>query len=263
MQARINGFLMNYEVSGPPTAPAVVLHHPLATDLTSWDELAAALEPTYRVVRLDARGHGRSEATTGAYTFEMLSADVIGLMDHLGIDRARFVGLSMGGMVGQYLGLLYPERFSCLALVSTSSRMGGDDTIWETRIRDGLEKGMPAMVDGAMARWVAPDILSGANPVLVRRLRAMILATNPVGYVGWCHAIRTLDITGRLAAIRLPVSVIVGALDPATPVAASEAIHAAIPGSELVVIPGVSHMLQVEAPATFHAHLLPFLARHG
>jgi 3-oxoadipate enol-lactonase len=263
MHARINGFEMSYEVSGRTEAPAVVLHHPLATTLKSWDELTAALEPNYRVIRFDARGHGKSEATPGPYTFEQLSSDAIGLMDHVGVASARYVGLSMGGFVGQYLGLLHPGRFHSLALVSTSSNMSAGQEIWTTRIKTATEGGMPTVVDGAMARWVAPDVLAGSNPALVDRLRAMILATPPVGYVGWCEAIRTLDITGRLGAIKLPVQVIVGALDPATPPAGAEVIHKAIPGSEFVVMPGVSHMLQVEQPAAFHAHLLPFLAKHG
>lgn len=264
MQATINGFQMTFADEGAKDAPPVVLHHPLATNLTSWDELAAALLAAgYRVVRFDARGHGRSEATAGPYTFEQLAGDVVGLMDHLGIPRARYVGLSMGGFVGQYLGLLHPGRFQCLGLVSTSSSMTAGQEIWDTRIRTASEGGMSTVVDGAMARWVAPALLAGGNPPLVARLREMILSTPARGYIGWCQAIRTLDITSRLGAIRLPTQVIVGALDPATPPAAAEVIHRGITGSELVVIPGVSHMLQVEDPAAFHRHLLPFLARHG
>ena len=253
MQTRINGFQMNYQVSGRAEAPPVILHHPLATTLESWGELTAALEPAYRVIRFDARGHGKSEATPGAYRFGQLTSDVIGLMDHLGVAKARYVGLSMGGFVGQYLGLLHASRFHSLGLVSTSSSMSAGQEIWDTRIRTAAEDGMPTVVDGAMARWVAPKVLAGSNPALVARLRAMVLATPPVGYVGWCEAIRTLDITSRLGEIKLPVQVIVGALDPATPPAAAEVIHKGIPGSELVVMPGVSHMLQVEEPAAFQS----------
>lgn len=263
MQTRINGFDMRVAVTGRATAPPVILHHPLATDLTSWDELAAALEPAYHVVRFDARGHGRSEATAGAYTFDQLAGDVVALMDHLGIARARYVGLSMGGMVGQYLGIMHGGRFECMALVSTSSDMSAGQDLWTARIKMAATQGMASVVDGAMARWVAPDVLGGGNPALVARMRAMILATNPVGYVGWCEAIRAFDVTARLAAIALPTQVIVGALDPATPPAAAQVIHDHIPGSELVVLPGVSHQLQMEEPAQFHASLLPFLAKHG
>src|SRR5512145_860706 len=116
MQASINGIRLNYQVDGPDQAPTVVLHHPLATDLTIWDELTAALRPRYRVVRFDARGHGASEATTAPYDFAMLRAEVTGLMDHLTIARAHYLGLSMGGMVGQHLGVEQPQRFASLIL---------------------------------------------------------------------------------------------------------------------------------------------------
>lgn len=264
MQAKINGIRVCYEIAGRERAPPVILHHPLATNLKIWDELTAALEPSYRVIRFDARGHGQSEAPGGAYTFETLTRDVIGLMDHLKLSKARYLGLSMGGFVGQYLGLLHPDRFHSLCLVSTSSNMAAlGREIWDERIRIVDQQGMtPAVVNGALARWLAPETLK-SRPALVARLRAMIEATPPSGYVGWCHAIRTLDITNRISAIKLPTMVIAGALDPATPPSGARVIHDEIKGSELVVIPGVSHMLNVEAPDVFHGHVLPFLAAHG
>lgn len=263
MKARINGIDIEYAVDGPASAPPVVLHHPLATDLTIWDELAAALAPAYRVVRFDARGHGKSSAPSGAYDFAMLCADTLGLMDHLGIAKARFLGLSMGGMVGQHLGIRHPDRFHCLVLVSTSSAPAAQGTaIWEERIRIAGTQGMAPVVDGAMARWVAADAMA-SNPALVARLRRMILATPPAGYVGWCRAIMSHNATADLARITLPTQVVVGAADPATPPAAARVIHEAITGSIYVEMPGVSHMLQVEAPAAFHAYVRPFLDRHG
>jgi 3-oxoadipate enol-lactonase len=264
MQARINGIGMTYRVEGPDEAPPVVLHHPLATNLTIWNELTEALLPAYRVVRLDARGHGGTDAPGGAYTFETLAADVIGLMDHLGIAKTRFFGLSMGGMVGQYLGVLHPDRFHSLCLVSTSSQVPAEARpLWDERIKIvSGPQGMNGVIDGAMARWVAPDALANNKP-LVARLRAMILATPTAGYAGWCHAIAGLNVTDRISAITLPAQVVVGALDPATPPAAAQLIHRQIAGSSYVEVPGVSHMLHVEDPASFHAVVLPFLAKHG
>jgi 3-oxoadipate enol-lactonase len=263
MRATINGFEMNFETSGPARASAVVLHHPLATNLTIWDELTRALEPNYRVVRMDARGHGLSEAPKGPYDFETLAGDVVKLMDHLAITKARFLGLSMGGMVGQYLGFLHPSRFHSLCLVSTSSAVPSEALpLWDERIRTASSSGMSPLVEGAMARWVAPNALH-SKPALVARLRAMIESTPPEGYVGWCQAIRTLNVTSRLKEVRLPTRVIVGALDPATPPAAAEVIHREIQGSDLIVIPGVSHMLHVEEPEAFHAAVLPFMGAHG
>lgn len=262
MKATVNGIELNYEVSGRSDAPAVVLHHPLAGDLCTWDALTEALEPQYRVIRFDARGHGHSQAPSGAYTFETLSADVVGLMDHLGIGKAHFLGLSMGGMVGQYLGILHPGRFHSLCLVATTSALpAAAIPLWDERIRVAGKGDLSSLVDAAVGRWVTPETVQ-SKPELVARLKSKMLAMPPQGYAGWCHAIRSLDITARLKEIRLPTRVIVGALDPSTPPSAAEVIHREIPGSDLVVIPGVSHMLHLEDPETFHSHVLPFFAAH-
>lgn len=263
MKATVNGIDINYELSGPDDAPAVVLHHPLATNLAGWDELTAALTPRYRVLRFDARGHGESDAPAGPYAFETLAKDVVELMSACGIDKAAFLGLSMGGMVGQYLGLLHADRFNSLMLVSTSSRVPDEaKPIWDQRIKSVMTGGMVTQVDGALQRWLSPRALKD-DPTLVTRLSKMIELTPIDGYVGWCHAIRGLNATDRLGAIRLPTRVIVGEIDPSTPVAASQAIQGAIPGSDLVIVPGVSHMLHNEDPELFHSHVLPFLAAHA
>lgn len=263
MKATVNGIEMNFEVSGRPNAPAVVLHHPLAGDLTTWAALTAALEPQYRVIRFDARGHGQTQAPDGAYTFETLSADVVGLMDHLGVAKARFLGLSMGGMVGQHLGLLYPDRFHSLCLVATTSAVPAEALpLWDERIRIASTGGLSSLVEGAVGRWVTPETVK-SKPQFLAQLKAMMLATPPLGYAGWCHAIRNLNITDRLGDIRLPTRVIVGASDPSTPPSAAEVIHQRIAGSDLVVIPNVSHMLHLEDSEAFHSHVLPFLAAHG
>jgi 3-oxoadipate enol-lactonase len=263
MRAAINGISMTFDVSGPASAPPVVLHHPIANNLSTWDELTTALHPGFRVIRFDARGHGATEAQSGAYDFETLAADVVGLMDHLGISRARFLGLSMGGMVGQYLGRLYPDRFHSLVLVSTASKVPEAAVpLWDERIRTVAASGMQSAVQGSLPRWFAPRTLE-SRPDLIARLTAMIVSTPADGYIGWCHAIRGLDTTGWLGTISLPTLIVVGKLDPASPPAAAEAVHHAIAGSRLVVMDGVSHMLHVEAPEDFHAAVRPFLNAHG
>jgi len=261
MQASINGIRMNYQVDGPDSAPTVVLHHPLATNLTIWDELTAALTPRYRVVRFDARGHGQSEASKAPYDFRTLNADVIGLMDHLKIDRAHFLGLSMGGMVGQYLGLEQPQRFASLVLSSTSSRVPAEaQPMWDERVKVTREKGMGSQVPLALQRWLATATVKG-KPAVVARMTKYLESTPAEGYIGWCQAIRTLNVTDKLKGIKLPTRVIVGAEDPGTTPAAAEVIHREIAGSDLVVVPGVSHMLHVEEPATFNRHVLDFLGK--
>ena len=263
MQAKINGITMNYAVSGKDSAPPVLLHHPLATNLTIWDELTAALEPTYRVIRLDARGHGKTEAPAGPYDISALATDVVALMDHLGVKQTRYLGLSMGGFVGQVLGLEHASRCHSLVLVSTSSDMTAGRELWEARIstvsKDGMSK---AVVDASMTRWLSPNALT-TKPALVARLGAMVAATPPAGFLGWCQAIRDFNVTSRLKGIKVPVRIIAGAIDPATTPAMMQVMHREIPGSEYAEVPGTAHMLQVEEPGLFHAEVLPFLAKHG
>jgi 3-oxoadipate enol-lactonase len=261
MQATINGFRMNFAVEGPDRAPPVVLHHPLATDLTIWDDLTAALRPRYRVVRFDARGHGQSEATKAPYDFAMLGADVIGLMDHLKIARAHYLGLSMGGMVGQHLGVEHPQRFASLILCSTSSRIPDEaQPLWDERCIATRERGMASQVPLALSRWLAATTVNN-KPEVVARMMRYVEATPVEGYIGWCQAIRRLNITDRLKGIALPTRVIVGAEDLGTPPAAAKVIHGQIAGSELIEVPGVAHQLHVEDPATFNRHVLDFLDR--
>ena len=263
MRAKINGIEMAYAVSGTATAPAVVLHHPLATNLSFWDEAAAVLEKTFRVIRFDARGHGASEAPTGRYDFKILALDTIALMDHVGVKRAQYVGLSMGGMVAQFLGLDHAARFASITIVSSASKTAENMRhLWSDRVTVAREQGMPSQVEPAMQRWLAASTRAG-NPEIVARCKRMIETTPLEGYAGWCGAIEYLDMTEKLGGIKIPVRFIVGAEDPATPPAASETMHRRIPGSEFSIMPGVSHMLAIENPAGFHAELLPFLAKHA
>jgi len=258
MHASINGIRMIYDVAGAEDAFPIVLHHPLATNLSIWDEITPVLAARYRVIRFDARGHGQTEAPKGPYTFETLSADVVALMDHLEIERAHYLGLSMGGMVGQYLGLDHPGRFASLQLVSTSSRIPDEARhMWVDRVTVAREKGMASQVAPAMQRWVTEA--NRQKPALVARLSRMIETTPLEGYAGWCQAIGGLNVTDRLKAITLPTQVIVGIEDPATPPAAAKAIHEQIKGSTLVQMPGTAHMLCAEDPATFHKHVMAFL----
>lgn len=263
MRARIKDISMNYAVSGKDNAPPVILHHPLATELSIWDELTAALEPAYRVIRLDARGHGLTDAPGGAYDMSGLAGDVVGLMDHLGVQKARYLGLSMGGFVGQVLGLEHASRFHSLVLVSTSSDMTGAREIWDGRIKTAAKDGMTkAIVDGSMQRWVSADVLLN-KPKLVARLGKMVADTPPAGFIGWCQAIMEFNVTQRLKEIDLPVRIIAGAIDPATTPAMMQVMHKHIRGSEYAEVPETAHMLHVEEPAKFHAEVLPFMAKHG
>lgn len=259
MQVGVNGFSMRVLIEGRESAPAIVLHHALAADLSSFDEVAAALRPCFRVIRFDARGHGQSEATPAAYSLPQLACDVVALLDHLGIERAHFLGVSMGGMIGQQLALDHGPRVASLCLVSTTSCIPAEaQSMWQSRIAAVRNGGMATQADAAIARWLSPAAQS-TRPDLVARLRASILATPVEGFVGWCEAIRALDTTARLRTITCPTLIIAGALDPGTPVAAAEAIHQAITGATLAVLPSVSHMLHLEAADRFTELVATFL----
>lgn len=259
MKVKANGIQINYAIEG--SGPWVVMSHSLACAIPMWDEQAEALKGKYKVLRFDTRGHGATDAPAGAYTLDALAADLHGLLAALGVSNPHFVGLSMGGMIGMTYALQHPDVFKSLVLCDTSSRMPPEaKPVWDERIKTATEKGMEPLVDATLKRWFTEPYFAQRNSV-VERVAGLIRTTPAQGYAGCCHAIPKIDLTDKLSAIKCPVQVIVGEKDVGTPVAMSEAIHKAIPGSELVVIPDASHLSNLEQPAAFNAALLRFLAR--
>ena len=259
MKIKSNGIELNYQMEGE--GPWVVMSHSLACNLSMWEEQAAVLKPGFRVLRFDTRGHGSSAAAQGAYTLDMLADDLLGLLDGLGIARAHFVGLSMGGMIGMTAALRHPQRFASLVLCDTSSRVPPEAApVWEGRIRTAAEQGMEPLVEPTLQRWFTEPFYKSGK-AMMGRVGQMIRSTPVAGYVGCCHAIPKIDLTDRLGAIQCPVRVIVGEQDAGTPVAMSRAIQEAIPGADLVVIPSASHLSNLEQPEAFNRALADFLAR--
>ncbi|MBW2442206.1 MAG: 3-oxoadipate enol-lactonase [Deltaproteobacteria bacterium] len=260
MKIKVNGININYELTGPKGAPLVMLSHSLACSLVMWQPQMAVLESAFRVLRFDTRGHGDSDAPPGAYSLEQLAADAVGLLDALKIKTVHFVGLSMGGMIGQCLALNYSDRLKSLALCDTAAIMPAEtQPIWQQRIDAAGETGMAGQVDETLERWFRPEFLQ-LNPPEVDMIRRQILATPPAGYIGCCEAIRRLNYLERLAAIGLPTLIMVGEEDPGTPVAASEAMHACISGSKLVILPEARHLSNIEQAEAFNTALMDFLA---
>jgi 3-oxoadipate enol-lactonase len=260
MHATANGIRIRYEVEG--SGPWVVLSHSLGCSVGMWDEQCEALKRRYRVLRFDTRGHGESEAPTGAYTLAQMADDLHGLLAALGVQQPRFVGLSMGGMIGMTYALAHPGAFRSLVLCDTTSRIPDEARpVWAERIATAQKQGMEPLVEPTLKRWFTEPFLAQRGPV-IERVARMIRATPAPGYAGCCHAISQLDLTDRLEEIRCPIRIIVGEQDVGTPVAMSRAIHAAAPGSELVIIPQASHLSNLEQPAAFNAALLGFLDRH-
>lgn len=258
MKVHANGIDIHYEISG--SGPCVTLAHSLATDLTLWDELVAALEPHFTVLRYDARGHGRSSAPEGSYDFPTLVGDLVGLLDALKIARTHFVGLSMGGMLGQHFALAHPGRLDKLVIASSTSRVPPEGrALWDERIAVARSQGMQAHVESTLARWFTAP-WRAAHPEAMARIGALVAATLVAGFAGWGAAICTLDLTERLGAIKAPTLVVCGADDPGTPPAANRVIAEAIPGARLEIVPNASHQLPVEQAETFTRLLLDFLA---
>ena len=264
MKIRANGIEMNYELHGDLSgnAPWVTLSHSLACNLHMWDVQTATLAKTYRVLAYDTRGHGLTEAPATAYTLDQLADDAKALLDALKITRTHFVGLSMGGMIGQTFALKYPGVFQTLVLCDTTSRYPeAAIPLWADRVNIARTQGMAPLVDGTIARWFTEPFRTAGGPLL-DKVVGMIRSTPAMGYAGCCQALPKIDATDRLKTIECPIQIIVGEQDAGTPVAMSQTMHAAAPGSELVIIANASHLSNVEQPAAFDQALTGFLARH-
>ncbi len=238
-----------HRLEGPEGAPVVVLSNSLGTTLDMWDPQMPALTERFQVLRYDRRGHGRSEVPPGPYSADELGADVLELLDSLGIDRVSVCGLSMGGMIGMWLGANAPERVDRLALTCTSARFGTPE-IWTERAAFVRASGVEALADAVMERWFSPGFRA-EHPETVARFREMVASTPAEGYAGCCDALRDWDFRTRLGAIRAPTVVIAGSDDPATPPADGELIAAGIPGAQLVVLKGTAHLANVEQPDSY------------
>jgi len=259
MKINANGIDIEYQLSGQEGAPVVMLSHSLASSMVMWTPQLGSLEPHFKVLRYDMRGHGGSDAPEGAYTLELLADDAVALLDALRIDAVHFVGLSIGGMIGQGLALSHGARLKSLTLCDTSAIMPEEaQPILQQRIAAARQNGMADQVDGTLERWFTPGYLQ-ANPPEVEMIRQQIRATPLAGYIGCSEALRGLNYLQRLSEITLPTLVMVGEEDPGTPVAAAEAIHERIAGSQLVILPAARHLSNIEQAAAFNEALLNFL----
>lgn len=262
-RVRVNDIEIAYEITGDrsPTRPWLVFSHSLACDHAMWAPQVAAFSGRCNVLAYDIRGHGASSAPAGDYTLDMLAADVIGLLDALRIRRCHYVGLSLGGMIGQVAALRAPLRFASLTLADTTSRLPPDaEQVWGDRIALVRgPQGMSAVVPSTIERWFTPSFRE-RSPEVVARIAERIRATPLAGYTGCAHAIARINLTARLESISCPVLVIVGEQDHGTPPAMAEEIVRAIPGARLERIPDAAHLSNLEQPERFNAALRTFLA---
>jgi 3-oxoadipate enol-lactonase len=252
----IDDCLIYVTVDGPRSAPHLMLSNSLGSDLTMWDPQLAAFSEHFRVIRYDSRGHGRSGAPLGPYTMERLGRDAVGVLDHLSIEKTNWCGLSMGGMVGQWLGAKVPSRVDKLILSNTTSYYS-DKQSWTNRIEFVRANGMRAMAAASMERWFSPDFRE-RELAAITRATEMIVSTDTEGYVGCCAAVRDMDHRAMLSAIQAPTLVIAGLLDSATPLEAHEFIYNQIAGAQLKSL-RASHLSNIEQPDEFSATVLQFM----
>lgn len=258
--AHINGIDLHYTIDGTQ-GPWLTMSHSLACNLSAWDAQVELLKNDFRVLRFDTRGHGQSSAPAGPYTLEQLADDVAGLFKHLGIEHSHWMGISMGGMIGQTFALAHPGVFQSLILAdSTSRRPPQAATMWGDRIRLAQSEGMQALVGSTLSRWFTEGYRA-SHPDVMARIGKGILETPVNGFCGCCEAISKIDLLDRLHEIKCPSLILVGEHDHGTPPEMSRLMHQNIAGSEFVIIPDAAHIASIEQEAFFNAEILRFLKK--
>lgn len=254
--ADLEGVRLHFELDGNPDLPLLMLSNSLGTDLGLWGNVLPALGSHFRLLRYDTRGHGLSSVPPGPWTIEMLARDVLSLLDHLGIRRCLFCGISVGGMTGMWLGIHAPDRIDKLVLVNTAAKIGTEET-WNKRIRRVETDGVESIASGTVDRWLTPEFRH-ANPAQAKIMRAMLVGTPAAGYARCSAAIRDADLTGELARVTAPTLIVAGSHDPAIPLQDAHLVHERVHGSRFLELKA-AHLSPVELPSAFSAGVLPFL----
>jgi 3-oxoadipate enol-lactonase len=253
-----DGCRIAYRLDGPEDKPVLMLSNSIGATMGMWDLQIPDLAQHFRVLRYDTRGHGASDVPAGAYSFDRLGRDVIELLDALHLSRVHFCGLSLGGFVGQWLGIHTPERIERLILCNTSAFLGPAEQ-WDRRIASVLEAtDMSETAEMFLRNWFPASLLEADGPI-VAKFRAMLRATDPQGFAGSYAAVRDVDLRRTVALIRCPTLVMAGSDDPVTLSSHSELIAATIPGARLVVLPAM-HLSNIEQPRAFLNAVLEFLS---
>ena len=252
----IAGEAFNVVVEGDENAPVLMLSNSLGTNLHMWDKQVPALTEHFRVLRYDTRGHGGSVVTEGPYTIAELGQDAVTIMDALGFAKVHWLGLSMGGMIGQWLLTHVPDRIDRAVLANTGAQLGSPE-FWNERIAIATDKGMTALAPAVIERWFTKEFRDHHQGE-VEAIRAVLEATSPVGYAGCCAAIRDMDLLAALPSVTSPVLVVAGRQDPATPPGLGALIASAVPGAKLVTL-DTAHLSNLEDAAGFNRAVIDFL----
>ena len=254
---RTNDTRLYYRVEGNYAGKVILFHHSLGANLTLWDRHAGQFEDHHRIVRFDARGHGRSSVPEGPYDVRQFGHDTIALMDHLGIERFQFCGLSLGAMVGLWLAANAPHRIERILLAGASAWVANKEA-FDKRLARLETEGLETEIDRLLERWFTPAYLrTGARDL--SQIRDMVVATPPEGYRASAIAVRDFDGRPLLSRIVCPTLLLTGAEDTATPVGEAQEIARSVATARLVVIDEASHLAQVEQASVFDSHLSNFL----
>lgn len=250
---------LNYLLEGPAGKPVLVLSNSLGTDLHMWDAQIPAFTQHFQVLRYDTRGHGKSLVSEGPYSIEQLGADVLALLDALDIEKAYFCGLSMGGLIGQWLAINAPARIERLVLCNTAAKIGSPE-VWNPRIDTVLSGGAQAMRDlrdASISRWFTPEFAE-AEPAKVEPIVGMLAQTSPEGYAANCAAVRDADYREQLGRIGVPTLIVCGSGDAVTTTEHGRFMQERIAGAELVEF-HAAHLSNVQAGDAFSQRVLAFL----
>ncbi|MBU3593336.1 3-oxoadipate enol-lactonase [Polynucleobacter sp. 71A-WALBACH] len=254
---QVNGIDIAYRLDGPENGHVILMANSLMSDCSMWDWNVPALADRYRVLRFDKRGHGGSETTPAPYSIPQLADDTVALLDALKIDKVHFIGLSMGGMIGQQLGARYPERVYSLSLCDTASEMP-PRALWENRFAIARKEGIAGLVDGTIQRWFTAPFIARA-PKDIEKVRQMILGTELEGYLGCASAVRDMAQTTMLLKIKAPTLILTGRQDPACTVDQAIVLNRMIDGSKMVILEDAAHLSNIEQPELFNRTVREFI----
>jgi len=256
-----HGNQIAYSVEG--VGPWLTLSHSLASNMSMWHPQMSLLTQHFKVLRFDTRGHGHSSAPTGPYSLEELAQDSYDVFQALEIERTHWLGLSMGGMIGQTLILKYPTLFESLVLADTTSkRPDNARQMWGERISQAKAEGMAAMVDSTLQRWFADDFRSN-NPAIIQEIAEGIASTSVHGFCGCCEAISHINTFDRLNEITCPTLIMVGENDHGTPPHMAESMKEKMPYAQFHKIPNAGHISNIEQPEIFNQYLMDFYKAHN
>ncbi|MDA8296130.1 MAG: 3-oxoadipate enol-lactonase [Actinomycetota bacterium] len=247
--ATINGIELAYRLDGARSRPALVLVNSLGTTMDVWAPQLGSLASEFFVVRFDLRGHGQTGAPGGPYRIEDLADDLVGLIDHLGVERAAICGLSIGGMIAMSVAARAPGRVGSLVLACTAAQFS-PPAAWDERAAHVRAKGVASLTDGLFARWFT-EPMRREQPELLARVAAMLASCDPEGYAGCCEAIAGADLTASLGAIEAPTLVIAGSEDPVSTPETGLRLAQAIPVADFSVLSGAAHLANLAHPDRF------------